>query len=144
MRPKQMSQNNIRETWMLHSRKSSVEPIFKCTAALNVFAPFNSSINLLRVHGLYASVDLSELNWDFGQSSVSILLSILCHFAEVYNAKIYFICTVLSSVNSIRTEFHVSVDTLVGFVSFQENYNFTLSQYDLYLFNILESKIKLL
>lgn len=87
MRPKQMSQNNIRETCMLHSRKSSVEssvePIFKCTAALNVFAPFNSSINLLRVHGLYASVDLSELNCDFGQSSVSILLSILCHFAEV-------------------------------------------------------------
>lgn len=140
MRPKQMSQNNIRETCMLHSRKSSIEPIFKCTAALNVFAPFNSSINLLRVHGLYASVDLSELNCDFSQSSVSIL----CHFAEIQNAKIYFICTVLSSVDSIRTEFHVSVDTLVEFVSFQENANFTLSQYDLYLFNILESKIKLL
>lgn len=79
MRPKQMSQNNIRETCMLHSIKSSIEPIFKCTAALNVFAPFNSSINLLRVHGLYASVDLSELNCDFSQSSVSIL----CHFAEI-------------------------------------------------------------
>lgn len=102
VRPKQMSQDKSNKykssnAWNAQARhlctvfewivRRFVRTWMNWTLNCCSFASFNRSINLLRANELHATVALSELNCDFGQSTVSnvyrIASSILCHSVEV-------------------------------------------------------------